>query len=94
MNYDVFLRERVGLSIEYHGEREGLFSSKLLAAVIFLCSLEVACLSSQVKIQKESEVRLKIIGTRVDATEIVVYYCLRYVKKIQLRCAQLFCSEF
>lgn len=26
---------------------------------------------SQVKIQKESEVRLKIIGTRVDATEIV-----------------------
>lgn len=25
----------------------------------------------QVKIQKESEVRLKIIGTRVDATEIV-----------------------
>jgi hypothetical protein len=28
-------------------------------------------LSFQVKIQKESEVRLKIIGTRVDATEIV-----------------------
>lgn len=27
----------------------------------------------QVKIQKESEVRLKIIGTRVDATEIVSY---------------------
>lgn len=25
----------------------------------------------QVKIQKDSEVRLKIIGTRVDATEIV-----------------------
>lgn len=31
---------------------------------IFLCFL-------QVKIQKECEVRLKIIGTRVDATEIV-----------------------
>ena len=31
----------------------------------------VACLFTQVKIQKESEVRLKIIGTRVDATEIV-----------------------
>lgn len=25
----------------------------------------------QVKVQKDSEVRLKIIGTRVDATEIV-----------------------
>jgi len=27
----------------------------------------------QVKIQKDSEVRLKIIGTRVDATEIVSF---------------------
>jgi DNA-directed RNA polymerase II subunit RPB7 len=30
----------------------------------------------QVKIQKDSEVRLKIIGTRVDATEIVSPYIL------------------
>lgn len=30
----------------------------------------------QVKIQKDSEVRLKIIGTRVDATEIVCYVSL------------------
>jgi len=28
----------------------------------------------QVRIQKDSEVRLKIVGTRVDATEIVSVY--------------------
>lgn len=35
----------------------------------------------QVKIQKDSEVRLKIIGTRVDATEIVCalnHFCLLF----------------
>ena len=48
-----------------------LFLLKLLDVVILLCSAVVACLFTQVKIQKESEVRLKIIGTRVDATEIV-----------------------
>lgn len=39
------------------------------------CKLEIDVLGFlQVKIQKDSEVRLKIIGTRVDATEIVRTY--------------------
>jgi hypothetical protein len=33
-----------------------------------------------VKIQKESEVRLKIIGTRVDATEIVSLVTLSFAE--------------
>ncbi|KAG8383637.1 hypothetical protein BUALT_Bualt04G0034700 [Buddleja alternifolia] len=33
--------------------------------------------SNHVKIQKDSEVRLKIIGTRVDATEI---FCIGTIK--------------
>lgn len=35
----------------------------------------------QVKIQKDSEVRLKIIGTRVDATEIVSLLTSSFVQK-------------
>lgn len=33
----------------------------------------------QVKIQKDSEVRLKIVGTRVDVTEIVSLCCMLLV---------------
>lgn len=65
---DIFVSNKELVWMGYHVVR-GLFCSKLL--VIFLSSLWVVCLSFQVKIQKESEVRLKIIGTRVDATEIV-----------------------
>jgi hypothetical protein len=38
---------------------------------IFACLLMPAFFVIQVRIQKDSEVRLKIVGTRVDATEIV-----------------------
>lgn len=38
--------------------------------------------SLQVKIQKDSEVRLKIIGTRVDATEIVSHQFYLLVSNI------------
>jgi len=58
------------VGIGYHRESQ-LFLSKLLDVVILVSSSVVACLFTQVKIQKESEVRLKIIGTRVDATETV-----------------------
>jgi hypothetical protein len=37
----------------------------------FLCSSIVACLFTQVNIQKDNGVRMKIIGTHVDAIEIV-----------------------
>jgi hypothetical protein len=39
---------------------------------ILLSSSVVACLFSQVNIQKVNGVRMKIIGTHVDATEIVI----------------------
>lgn len=39
-----------------------------------------------VKIQKDSEVRLKIIGTRVDATEIVSLYILQLLVCFYLCC--------
>lgn len=49
----------------------------LLAFLVLQCKLEIDLLGSlQVKIQKDSEVRLKIIGTRVDATEIVSIYLM------------------
>jgi hypothetical protein len=68
-------KERVGVGIGYHGDSQTHNCScsfqSFLMLVILLCSSVVACLFTQVKIQKESEVRLKIIGTRVDATEIV-----------------------
>jgi hypothetical protein len=80
-------KERVGVGIEYHGDSQThncSFQSSLML-VILLCSLVVACLFTQVKIQKESEVRLKIIGTRVDATEIVSLLLSNIVySKIQL----------
>ena len=75
------------MGIEYHGDSQThncSFQSSLML-VILLCSSVVACLFTQVKIQKESEVRLKIIGTRVDATEIVSLLLSNIVySKIQL----------
>lgn len=41
------------------------------------CFLVLTFFVTQVRIQKDSEVRLKIVGTRVDATEIVS--CLTFV---------------
>jgi hypothetical protein len=38
---------------------------------ILLCSSIVACLFTQVNIQKDNGVRMKIIGTHVDAIKIV-----------------------
>ena len=38
---------------------------------ILLSSSVVACLFTQVNIQKDNGVQMKIIGTHVDATEIV-----------------------
>lgn len=42
--------------------------------------------SLQVKIQKDSEVRLKLIGTRIDATEIVRLNS-NFSHKISLTCS-------
>ena len=38
---------------------------------ILLCSSIVVCLFTQVNIQKDNGVQMKIIGTHVDATELV-----------------------
>lgn len=52
-----------------------------LVYLVYICMLEIDILASlQVKIQKDSEVRLKIIGTRVDATEIVCPFLCVYSK--------------
>ena len=47
----------------------------------------------QVKIQKDSEVRLKIIGTRVDATEIVCP-AISFLSQNQLACFLKFFTFF
>ena len=47
----------------------------------------------QVKIQKDSEVRLKIIGTRVDATEIVCASNLFYLLFANLQWLQWDCGN-
>ena len=50
-----------------------------------LSSLMFTVISKQVRIQKDSEVRLKIVGTRVDVTEIVSFpFCCIFT--ILLRC--------
>lgn len=68
---------------------------RILDAVILLCSWVVACLFTQVKIQKESEVRLKIIGTRVDATEIVSLLLFTlFTVKSNFECSFFFLSNF
>lgn len=42
---------------------------------------EQNCFTSEegVKIEKDSEVRLRIIGIRIDATEIVTWICVEFV---------------
>jgi len=53
----------------------------------------------QVKIQKDSEVRLKIIGTRVDATEIVshqhnkTFFCPYWKVRRKIRSRSLICAK-
>lgn len=47
------------------------FMAKEKKICVEISFLTFSLMFFQVKIQKDSEVRLKIIGTRVDATEIV-----------------------
>ena len=69
------------------------FSFSLRSSVfylVYISMLEIDTLgSSQVKIQKDSEVRLKIIGTRVDATEIVCPFLFVYSEVLTVLIFQL-----
>lgn len=74
----------MGIIMKY--KRDCSVENDLLQYVLCVKWELLVCLV-QVKIQKESEVRLKIIGTRVDATEIVSWLPFILWKFLNWKCS-------